>query len=128
MEKKEAEYKKSESIAHTEYNTLCKQLGIAGFSTVRRELMDKVKELPEIYQKVAEKTKSLDKVVEFYSAFVEFTFGQQYDSDCVSMIKYVIGTFVKLFIFLFYLLLFSILPRRGLGLHIYPSSRTPHTY
>ncbi|XP_011703534.1 PREDICTED: CDK5 regulatory subunit-associated protein 3 [Wasmannia auropunctata] len=90
LEKKEAEHKKSENIAHTEYNALCKQLGITGYSTVRRELMDKVKELPEIYQKVAEKTKSLDKVVEFYSAFVEFTFGQQYDSDCVSMIKYVI--------------------------------------
>lgn len=90
LEKKEAEYKKSENIAHTEYNALCKQLGINGYSTIRCELMDKVKELPEIYQKVAEKTKSLDKVVEFYSAFVEFTSGQQYDSDCVSMIKYVI--------------------------------------
>ncbi|XP_011647565.1 CDK5 regulatory subunit-associated protein 3 [Pogonomyrmex barbatus] len=90
LEKKETEYKKSENIAHTEYNGLCKQLGITGYSTVRRELMDKVKELPEIYQRVAEKTKSLDKVVEFYSAFVEFTFGQQYDNDCVSMIKYII--------------------------------------
>ncbi|TGZ37222.1 CDK5 regulatory subunit-associated protein 3 [Temnothorax longispinosus] len=90
FEKKEAEYKKSENIAHTEYNALCKQLGITGYSTVRRELMDKVKELSEVYQKVAEKTKSLDKVVEFYSAFVEFTFGQQYDSTCVSIIKYVI--------------------------------------
>lgn len=95
MEKKEAEYKKSENVAHTEYNALCKQLGITGYSTIRRELMDKVKELQEIYQKIAEKTKSLDKVVEFYSAFVEFTFGQQCDSDCVPIIKYVIGTFTK---------------------------------
>ncbi|XP_018374093.1 PREDICTED: CDK5 regulatory subunit-associated protein 3 isoform X1 [Trachymyrmex cornetzi] len=91
LEKKEAEYKKSENIAHMEYNILCKQLGVTGYNTVRRELMDKVKELPEIYQKVAEKTKRLDKVVEFYSAFVEFTFDQQYNSDCVSMIKYIIG-------------------------------------
>ncbi|XP_029664980.1 CDK5 regulatory subunit-associated protein 3 [Formica exsecta] len=90
LEKKEAEYKKSENFAHTEYNTLCKQLGITGYSTVRHELMEKVKELPEIYQRVAEKTKNLNKVVEFYSAFVEFTFGQQYDSNCVSVIKYVI--------------------------------------
>lgn len=96
LEKKETEYKKSENIAHTEYNTLCKQLGITGYSAVRRELMDKVKELPEIYQKVAEKTKSLDKIVEFYNAFVQFTFGQQYNSDCVSIIKYVIGMFAKL--------------------------------
>lgn len=94
MEKKEIEYKKSENIAHTEYNMLCKQLGITGYNTVRRELMDKINELPKIYQNVVEKTKSLDKIVEFYSAFVEFTFGQQYDSDCVSVIKYVIGTFV----------------------------------
>lgn len=91
--KKEAEYKKSENIAHTEYNILCKQLGVTGYNTVGRELMDKVKELPEIYQEVAEKTKRLDKIVEFYSAFVEFTFDQQYDSDCVSMIKYIIGMF-----------------------------------
>lgn len=91
LEKKEAEYKKSENIARSEYNTSCKQLGITGYSTFRRELMEKVKELPEIYQKIAEKTKSLDKVVEFYGAFVEFTFGQQYDGSCVPMIKYVIG-------------------------------------
>ena len=91
LEKKESEYKKSENIAHMEYNMMCKQLGVTGYNTVRRELLDKVKELPEIYQKIAEKTKCLDKVVEFYSAFVEFTFDQQYDSDCVSMIKYVIG-------------------------------------
>ncbi|XP_070162322.1 CDK5 regulatory subunit-associated protein 3 [Polyergus mexicanus] len=90
LEKKEAEYKKSENFAHTEYNTLCKQLGITGYSTVRHELMEKVKELPEIYQRVAEKTKNLNKIVEFYSAFVEFTFGQQYDSNCVSVIKYLI--------------------------------------
>ncbi|KYN03614.1 CDK5RAP3-like protein [Cyphomyrmex costatus] len=90
LEKKEAEYKKSENIAHMEYNVLCKQLGITDYSTIRQELMDKVKELPEIYQKIAEKTKRLDKVVEFYSAFVEFTFNQQCDNDCVSIIKYII--------------------------------------
>lgn len=78
---------------------MCKQLGITGYSTVRRELMEKVKELPEIYQKIAEKTKNLDKVVEFYSAFVEFTFGQQCYNDCVPIIKHVIGElFVKLIV------------------------------
>ncbi|XP_014475688.1 PREDICTED: CDK5 regulatory subunit-associated protein 3 [Dinoponera quadriceps] len=90
FEKKEMEYKKSENMARTEYNALCKQLGINGYSTARRELMEKVAELPEIYRSVAAKTKCLDKVVEFYSAFVEFTLGRQYDSNCVSMIKYVI--------------------------------------
>lgn len=85
------EYKKSENIAHAEYNALCKQLGISSYSTARKELTEKVVELPGIYQSVAAKTKGLDKVVEFYSAFVEFTLGRQYDSNCVSMIKYIIG-------------------------------------
>lgn len=91
LEKKEVEHKKSENIAHTEYNTLCKQLGITGYNTVRRELMEKVKELPDIYQRIAEKTKNLDKIVEFYCAFVEFTFSQQYDGNTVPIIKHVIG-------------------------------------
>ncbi|EZA50664.1 CDK5RAP3-like protein [Ooceraea biroi] len=90
LEKKETEYKKSENIAHTEYNALCKQLGITGYSTVRRELMEKIKELAKIYQRIAEKTRSLDKIVEFYCAFVEFTFGQQYDGNTVPVVKHVI--------------------------------------
>lgn len=92
LEKKEAEHKKSENIAHTEYNTLCKQLGITGYGTVRRELTEKVKELPEIYQRIAERTKDLDKLVEFYYAFVDFTFGQQYNGYIMPTIKHVIGT------------------------------------
>ncbi|KYN40920.1 CDK5RAP3-like protein, partial [Trachymyrmex septentrionalis] len=80
LEKKESEYKKSENIAHMEYNMLCKQLGVTSYNTVRRELIDKVKELPEIYQKVAEKTKCLDKVVEFYkkgnTTMFEYIYGE----------------------------------------------------
>jgi len=91
LEKKEGEHKKSENIAHTEYNALCKQFGITGYSTIRRELIEKVKELPNIYQRIAEKTKSLDKTVEFYGAFMEFTFGQQCDNT-VPVVKHVIGT------------------------------------
>jgi len=92
LEKKEGEHKKSENIAHTEYNTLCKQFGITGYSTIRRELTEKVKELPNIYERIAEKTKSLDKIVEFYCAFMEFTLLQQCDNT-VPVIKHVIGTY-----------------------------------
>lgn len=92
------DYKKSENMAHTEYNVVCKQLGISGYSTARRELMEKVVELSGIYQSVAAKTKGLDKVVEFYSAFVEFTLGRQYDSNCVPIIKYIIGKLLVIFV------------------------------
>lgn len=88
--KKEGEYKKSENIAHSEFNNLCKQLGISG-NTIKRELVDLIKELPTIYDLVVKKTKTLEDVVEFYEAFVEFTLGRPYTGGCVPMIKYLIG-------------------------------------
>nr|XP_031838396.1 CDK5 regulatory subunit-associated protein 3 [Nomia melanderi] len=89
LEKKEAEYKKSENTARSEFNSLCKQLGIPGHH-VKQELAEKLKELPEIYERIAEKAKSLQKAVEFYSGFVNYTLGRQHDGGCVSMLKYVI--------------------------------------
>lgn len=90
LEKKEAEYKKSENTARSEFNSLCKQLGIPGHH-VKQELAEKLKELPEIYERIAEKAKSVQKAVEFYSGFVNYTLGRQHDGGCVSMLKYVIG-------------------------------------
>ncbi|XP_046493249.1 CDK5 regulatory subunit-associated protein 3 [Neodiprion pinetum] len=89
LEKKETEYKKSENIARTEFSTLCKQLGIPG-QKIKKELVERVSELPEIYNRLVEKAKSIDNVVEFYSSFVEFTLGRQHDGGCVPMVKYVI--------------------------------------
>ncbi|XP_043269000.1 CDK5 regulatory subunit-associated protein 3 [Venturia canescens] len=89
LEKKEAEYRKSEKTARTEFNTVCKQLGISG-NRIKRELAERIVELPEIYEKIAEKSKSLDDVVEFYEAFVAFTLGLQQSRGRVSMVKYLI--------------------------------------
>lgn len=58
---------------------------------IKQELAEKVKELPDIYEKISKKTKFLDKAVEFYSAFVNYTLGRQHDGGCVPMVKYVIG-------------------------------------
>ncbi|CAL7938675.1 unnamed protein product [Xylocopa violacea] len=89
LAKKEADYKKSENAARSEFNSLCKQLGISG-EQIKQELGEKVKELPEIYEKIAKKTKSLEKATEFYCSFVNYTLGRQHDGGCVPMIKYVI--------------------------------------
>lgn len=90
FEKKEADYKKSENIARSEFNAVCKQLDIPG-SKIKRELAERIVELPEIYEAVVRKTKTLENVVEFYSAFVEFTLGHGHAGGSVPMIKYVIG-------------------------------------
>ncbi|KAK1130712.1 hypothetical protein K0M31_018825 [Melipona bicolor] len=89
LEKKEADYKKSENAARSEFNLLCKQLGIPG-EQIKQELAEKVKELPEIYEKIAKKTKSLEKAVEFYCGFVNYTLGREHDGGCVPVVKYVI--------------------------------------
>ncbi|XP_060829131.1 CDK5 regulatory subunit-associated protein 3 [Bombus pascuorum] len=89
FEKREADHKKSENAVRSEFNSLCKQLGITG-KQIKRELSEKVKELPEIYEKIAEKIKSLEKVVEFYCGFVNYTLGRQYDDGCVPMIQYIV--------------------------------------
>jgi hypothetical protein len=65
-------------------------LGISGIK-IKRELMENINDLPDIYDKIAKKTKALDNVVAFYTAFVEFTLGHQHNGGCVPMIKYVIG-------------------------------------
>lgn len=67
------------------------------------ELTEKVKELPEIYEKIAKKIKSLEKVVEFYCAFVNYTLGRQHDGGCVPMVKYIIGmlNYLKKYIYIY---------------------------
>lgn len=89
LDKKELEYKKNENSARIEFQNTCKQLGIDG-KKIKRELVEKIKELPSVYDKVSKKTKSLKNVVEFYEAFVEFVAGKIHDCGCVPMIKYVI--------------------------------------
>ncbi|XP_058788895.1 CDK5RAP3-like protein isoform X2 [Phymastichus coffea] len=88
FEKKEAEYKKSETLGRSDFNNLCKHLGIAG-TKIKKELIERIVELPQIYEKVAKKVKTLNNVVEFYTAFVEFTLGNQHSGGCVPMVKYI---------------------------------------
>ncbi|XP_054009160.1 CDK5 regulatory subunit-associated protein 3 [Hylaeus anthracinus] len=89
LTKKEAEYKKSENTARSEFNLLCKQLGIQGHQ-IKQELAEKIKELPEIYEKIGKKVKLIEKAVEFYCGFVNYTLGRQHDGGCVPMLKHVI--------------------------------------
>lgn len=89
LEKKEAEFKKLENAVRSEFNLLCKQLGICGHQ-IKQELAEKVKELPEIYEKIGKKATLVEKAVEFYCGFVNYTLGRQHNGGCVPMVKYVI--------------------------------------
>lgn len=69
---------------------MCKQLGISG-NNLKKELTERVCELPEMYDLIAKNIKAIDNVVEFYNAFVDFTFGEHQNGGCVPMVKYLIG-------------------------------------
>ncbi|KAK0160144.1 hypothetical protein PV328_007580 [Microctonus aethiopoides] len=89
-EKKKVELMKSENIVRSEFNNLCKQLGItANTNNIKKELCERIVDLPDIYDRIVKKTMNLDKVVEFYTAFVELTLGRAHDGGCVPMIQYI---------------------------------------
>ncbi|XP_066996998.1 CDK5 regulatory subunit-associated protein 3 isoform X2 [Anabrus simplex] len=88
-DKKEKGYLKTKSLVLGEFQTMCKQLGIPG-QKIKHELAERVKELPEIYTKVADNAKLLSPAVEFYSAFVKFVLGEEHTGGSVSLLKYII--------------------------------------
>ncbi|XP_063992598.1 CDK5 regulatory subunit-associated protein 3 [Diachasmimorpha longicaudata] len=90
LDKKALEYKKSENTARTEFANLCKQLGIPG-NRIKRELIGKIVELSDIYERIAKKVESLTPVIAFYTGFVEFTLGRSRPNGCAPMIQYVIS-------------------------------------
>lgn len=50
-DKKVLDYSKKESTSQAEFNNVCKQIGISG-DKIKAELVEKLKELPEIYNNV----------------------------------------------------------------------------
>ncbi|XP_054264625.1 CDK5 regulatory subunit-associated protein 3-like [Macrosteles quadrilineatus] len=75
-EKRAAEYVKNENSARNELNTTYKQLGLTG-RNVKKELVDRLSKLPEIYQQVAENIASLRSALKYYSAFSQYVFDRE---------------------------------------------------
>nr|XP_018907378.1 PREDICTED: CDK5 regulatory subunit-associated protein 3 [Bemisia tabaci] len=69
-EKKEAQHAKTAKSAQNEINNLKKQLGIQS-DNIQQDLSERIKTLPEIYDRIASKVKSVLPAVSFYTKFVE---------------------------------------------------------
>ncbi|CAH2085801.1 unnamed protein product [Euphydryas editha] len=87
-EKKHGDYLKNEASSKIEFLTLCKQLGIKG-DKIKRELVERLKELPEIYDKIGKSLKPLQPAIELYSAFTKYILGEQ-ASEVLPLLKYVV--------------------------------------
>lgn len=66
--KKSKDMVKSQNSIRSEYNAICAQLGIKG-DNIRRELIDKLKDLPRLYAEVAGAAPDLQKAVTLYGDF-----------------------------------------------------------
>ncbi|XP_053605750.1 CDK5 regulatory subunit-associated protein 3 isoform X2 [Plodia interpunctella] len=87
-EKKHAEYLKNEASSKSEFLALCKQLGIQG-NKIKRELVDRLSELPEIYNKIGKSLKPLLPAVELYKAFTKYILGDR-ATEVLPLLQYVI--------------------------------------
>lgn len=88
-EKKIKDYTKTETATYNEFNTICKQLGISG-KTIKNELVELLKELPEIYGKATKKIKMAESAVNLYKAFLKYHSGDNADHNALCTLKYVI--------------------------------------
>ncbi|XP_052748565.1 CDK5 regulatory subunit-associated protein 3 [Galleria mellonella] len=86
--KKHSDYLKNEASSKSEFLTLCKQLGIQG-NRIKKELVERLQELPEIYDKIGKSLKPLLPGIELYSAFTKYVLGDK-ATDVVLLLQYVV--------------------------------------
>ncbi|KAL4228499.1 CDK5 regulatory subunit associated protein 3 [Mactra antiquata] len=88
-DKKESDYSSKASELKKKYAHSCKELGIKG-DKIKSELAALVKDLPNVFDEVADKSKKLQNAVKYYQDFRSFLLNQQVpDSECVSLLQYI---------------------------------------
>lgn len=87
-DKKVAEYVKGEASSKAEFVALCKQLGIKG-DKIKRELVERIQELPEIYDKIGKSLKPLLPAIELYSAFTKYMLGEK-ATEVLPLLQFVV--------------------------------------
>ncbi|XP_047025908.1 CDK5 regulatory subunit-associated protein 3 [Helicoverpa zea] len=88
LEKKHTDFLKNEASSKSEFLTLCKQLGIQG-DRIKRELVDRLQELPDIYDKIGKSLKPLQPGIDLYSAFSKYILGDKC-SEVLPLLQYVV--------------------------------------
>lgn len=72
--KKSRDVVKSQNSIRSEYNAICSQLGISG-ENIRRELIERLNDLPKLFQDVASTTPGLLKAANLYGEYAKSTEG-----------------------------------------------------
>ncbi|XP_075976044.1 CDK5RAP3 protein homolog [Anticarsia gemmatalis] len=87
-EKKHTDFLKNEASSKSEFLTLCKQLGIQG-ERIKKELVDRLQELPDIYDEISKSLKPVLPGIELYSAFSKYILGDK-ATEVLPLLQYVV--------------------------------------
>ncbi|CAG9787399.1 unnamed protein product [Diatraea saccharalis] len=87
-EKKHTDYLKNEALCKSEFLNQCKQLGIQG-EKIKRELVDRLQELPDIYDKIGKSLKPLLPGIELYAAFTKYALGDR-ATEVLPLLQYIV--------------------------------------
>ncbi|KAJ2947326.1 hypothetical protein O0L34_g17040 [Tuta absoluta] len=87
-EKKHTDLLKNEASTKSEFLTLCKQLGIQG-NSIKRELVERLQELPGIYDEIAKSLKPLQPCIDLYSSFSKHILGDR-AQEVLPLLQYVV--------------------------------------
>ncbi|RZF46398.1 hypothetical protein LSTR_LSTR014644 [Laodelphax striatellus] len=93
-DKKELDYNKHENTARHDLESFMKQLGVKSNNTrkMKKELINRLSQLPEVYDKITKEVKNLKKVIEYHSALLGHTNPNFDKNSSVPIIKYIIET------------------------------------
>ena len=89
-DKKEDSIKRRVTELEAEFAKECKELGISGQGSIRKEVIDLAKGLPETYDSIAEDAKSLMEACETYEMFVKKALGQDCKEEIIGNLKFLI--------------------------------------
>merc|ERR1712106_1299618 len=90
-DKKEENIKKGIVELEEEFKRECKELGITGEGSIRKEIIGLAKGLPETYQTIAEEAKSLDEACQLYDAFVKSMLDEGVTEEVLGNLRFLIA-------------------------------------
>ncbi|KAK4873182.1 hypothetical protein RN001_015211 [Aquatica leii] len=88
-EKKIKELGKTENVTLNEFNSLCRQLGIAG-KDIKKELKELLNDLPTIYEQAAVRAKLVKPTASLYTAYFKYHSNDVDETKILPLLQYVI--------------------------------------
>ena len=89
-DKKEESIKRRVAELESEFSRECKDLGITGQGSIRKEVIELAQELPETYDKIATDCKDLLEACKIYEAFVKRALEEKVNEDIVGNLRFLI--------------------------------------